>query len=104
MVEELARHSLPVQIDAAIEGYLAIVDFLAGGLRQQVEFDIASLEIVAGRHFDDAKWQKLRTRQQAAMYWTFIGSGMTHATFRGIVGDIDPAGAIRIQAAASSYC
>ena len=42
--------------------------------------------------------------QLAAMRWTFIGSGMTHETFRSIVHRISAPGAMRIARAAEGYC
>lgn len=104
IVAELADQARPAEIDAAIDGYLAILAFLDGGLAQQVDLDIDSLARAAGRTFSDAERRALAATQLASMRWTFIGSGMTHDTFRSVVQAISPAGAGRIAAASASYC
>lgn len=104
IVEELAAKATADEIKAAIDGYLAILAFLDGGIAQQVTFDIASFEQVVGRSFSEAERRQIEETQLTSMRWTFIGSGMTHDTFRGIVGRISPAGAARIDATTHQYC
>jgi hypothetical protein len=103
IVEELAGRATPAEINAAIEGYLAILAFLDAGLTQQVAFDIASFAQAANRRFGDSERRQLEDTQLASMRWTFIGSGMTHETFCNIVNAISPDGAARIAAAAAIY-
>ncbi len=42
--------------------------------------------------------------QHQAMRWTFIGSGMTHARFLDILGQIDPAARRQVETTALQLC
>jgi hypothetical protein len=103
IVEELAQKAGVAETEAAIDGYLSILEFLDGGLAQQVAFDIASFEKAAGRCLEAEARSRLHDVQRAAMRWTFLVSGMTHDAFRRIVGHLSPAGARRIEAQAARY-
>lgn len=104
MVEDMARQASPAEVEVAIDGYLAIIGFIAAGLRQQVEFDLASFETAAGRQYDEGQRDMIRSSQLAAMNWTFLGSGMTHPMFCSIVGGISRPAEALIQERARAYC
>jgi len=90
MVETLAAEMSRADVDAAIDGYLALGGFFDEGLRQQAAFDMAAFEAATGRTLsDDQRVQFLAQRHQASR-WTYIGSGMTHPKFLETIGRLNP--------------
>src|SRR5262245_65355400 len=55
MVDSLAESRTESEIMNGVEEYLAIGGFIDGGLKQQVEFDMASLMSATGRYFNEAE-------------------------------------------------
>jgi hypothetical protein len=104
IVLALAAELTPAQCDAAVEGYLRIGELLDGGLEQQVDLDIASLERATGRTLTDAQREEFRAVQHQAMRWTFLGSGMTHPKFLRTLGEISPEGCRRVESIAAAFC
>jgi hypothetical protein len=107
LVEELAWHLTAAEIAEAVDGYVAITRLLGAGLLQQVEFDLAALQAVlqagGGREIAAADLAQCRFVQQAAMNWTFLGSGMSHPMFRATLSGISREGAARIDALAAIF-
>ncbi len=104
IVLALAAELTPAQCDAAVDGYLQIGELLDGGLEQQVDLDIASLERATGRTLTDAQREEFRAVQHQAMRWTFLGSGMTHPKFLRTLGEISPEGCRRVESIAAAFC
>jgi hypothetical protein len=102
MVEAIAASSSPAEIQKGISDYAAIGGLLDGGLRQQVEFDMQSLQRVSGRVLSPEEQEQFRTIQTQAIRWTFLGSGMTHPNFLKTVGELDADARTRIEGMAGA--
>jgi hypothetical protein len=103
MVEALALACSPAEIQKGFEDYTAIGVMLDGGLLQQVEMDLESLQRAINRTLTPAEQEQFRAVQSQAIRWTFLGSGMTHPKFLESVGTIDPAARSRIEAMAPAF-
>jgi P-aminobenzoate N-oxygenase AurF len=104
LVEALAARRTPAQIAGAVDEYLEIGGFLDAGLRQQVDFDLATLEHITGRSFTAAERRLFAMVQTQALRWTYLGSGMTHPKFLESVGRLGPGLRHRIEAVAPAFC
>ena len=78
MVEALAEGLSEDAIMRGVDEYLAIGGFIDGGLKQQVEFDLDSLERAIGSRLSDREKETFRSQQLQANRWTYLGTGMTH--------------------------
>ena len=103
MVEALAEDRDAVSIGRAIDEYLEIGSFLDGGCKAQAELNLAAFEAVAGRSVGSVRADFLAVQHQA-LRRTYLGSGMTHPSFRATLGAISPAARDRIDAVAPAFC
>jgi hypothetical protein len=103
MVAELAQDLSPADIDAAIAGYVALGEFLDGGLKQQVEFEIAALARATGRTLNQQERERFIAVQHQANRWTYIGSGMSHPSFLAALGALSTEGRRKIEAAIPAF-
>lgn len=103
MVEALADACTPDEIDRAIDEYLEIGGLLDGGLGQQVELDLDSLERATGTTLADDVKSATREAQRGAIRWTFLGSGMTHPRFLDTVAELRPGARARIEEVAVAF-
>jgi hypothetical protein len=103
MVEALAEICSPAEIQKGFDEYAAIGGLLDGGLRQQVEFDMKSLEAATGRTLNREEQDRFRSVQTQAIRWTYLGSGMTHPNFLETVGDINRPARGRIEQMAPAF-
>lgn len=97
MVEAIADSCSQEEIDQAIGEYVEIGGMLDGGLMQQVEFDLASLEKAIGRELAAEDREAIRKVQQQATRWTYLGSGMTHENFLATLDLLSPTGRQRVM-------
>jgi hypothetical protein len=104
MVEGLAWPRSADERTAGVDAYFAIGGILDGGLKQQVEFDLAAFELATGRRLTDSQRDQLRKVQHQANRWTYLGSGMTHPEFRRTVGAIGARELERLDAVAPTFC
>jgi hypothetical protein len=104
MAEALSDACSPAEIEKGISDYAAIGGLLDGGLRQQVEFDMQSLQRATGRILNSAEQERFRAIQIQAIRWTYLGSGMTHPKFLETIGDISPAARTNIEEMAPAFC
>jgi len=104
MAEALADNRSPAEIEAGISAYAEIGALLDGGLRQQVEFDLESLERAAGRTMNATEKDRFRSMQAQAVRWTYLGSGMTHPKFLETLGTISPDARMKIEAMSGAFC
>jgi hypothetical protein len=81
MVKSIAQKLDKAAIQQGIEDYLAIGEFLEGGLMMQVQLDIESLQTATGRVLTEAEKSEIENAQAQAYRWTFLESGMTHPNF-----------------------
>ena len=96
MVEALAEDRSEADILAATDEYLEIGAFIDAGLAQQAEFNLAALEAAIGRSLPDRA--ALLAQQQQAARWTYLGSGMSHASFRGTLAGLSTATLAKVDA------
>jgi hypothetical protein len=97
MVEALASACSSEEVDRAIEEYFEIGAFLDAGMKQQAALDLDSLTAATGRVLAADEQADLATRQHQALRWTFLGSGMSHASFLATLGALRPAARERVE-------
>jgi hypothetical protein len=103
MIETISQAMSPADIDAAIDGYLALGAFLDEGLKQQVAFDLAAFEKAAKRSLGKDERARFTAVQHQANRWTYIGSGMSHPNFLETLGKLSPAKRTFIEGAAPTF-
>lgn len=104
MIEALAEVCSPAEIQKGLDDYAAIGGLLDGGLQQQVEMDLESLELATGRVLNREEKAQFRPVQTQAIRWTYLGSGMTHPNFLETVGDLSRNARGRIEEMAPAFC
>ena len=77
---------------------------LSGGLAQQVQFDLESLERATGRTLTDEQKKTFVDVQQQAVRWTFLGSGMTHPNFLDTVERLKTGARATVEKTAPAFC
>lgn len=100
MVRSIAEALSPREIEAGIDGYLALGGFFDEGLKQQTVFDLEALERAGGRTLSAEERARFMTQQHQANRWTYLGSGMSHPRFLESVGELNAAKRNAIAAAA----
>jgi hypothetical protein len=103
MVEQLVANLEPGDIEAGVEDFFKIVDFLAGGLQMQVQLDLESLARATGRTLTEADKQEIQAIQEQSYDWTFIGSGIGHAKFVQTFSQVSPRDLERLTAITEQY-
>ncbi|MBO9559265.1 MAG: diiron oxygenase [Caulobacter sp.] len=101
---ELAARAGPEQIDQAIDDFLDIGAFIDGGLGQQAQLDLASLEAAIGRELSTVQREAFQAAQHQAMRWTFIGSALRNEGFLSAVGEVSPSGRAKLESVAPAFC
>lgn len=104
MCRMIAERLTQAEIDAGIDGYLALGAFLDGGLANQVAFDLAAFEKASGRKLNAAERTRFTEVQHQANRLTFIGVGMTHPKFLETVGELSPAKRQMIEGISPGFC
>ncbi|WP_421654978.1 hypothetical protein [Leptothermofonsia sp. ETS-13] len=104
MVEQLVCQLEPSEVEAGVEDFFKLIEFLNGGLMMQVQLDIESLARATGRTFTEAEKQEIQTVQEQSYRWTFIGSGITHTQFVETFKQISPVQQARLLEVAEIYC
>jgi hypothetical protein len=103
MVQSIAESLSQAEIDAGIDGYLALGAFLDGGLKQQTEFDLDAFQRATGRTLNATERETFMARQHQANRWTYIGSGMSHPRFLEALEQLNPEKRRAIQEAAPTF-
>jgi hypothetical protein len=103
MVRSIAADMSAEQIQAGIDGYLALGAFLDEGLKSQVLYDLVALERASGRRLSFEESEAFTTAQHQANRWTYIGSGMSHPRFLEAIGELSPTMRQVIESAAPSF-
>jgi hypothetical protein len=104
MVESLAAGRSEEQIMRGVEEYIEIGGFIDGGLTQQVDFDLDSLERATGRQFTETEKDEFRRIQLQANRWTYLGTGMTHGKVLETLENLTPKARQRIESISSAFC
>lgn len=94
---ELASRASAAEIERAIGDFLEIGALLDGGLQQQVQFDLDALEAAIRRPLGSAERQQIAEVQLKSYRWTFLVSGLEQENFVRAIGDLHPAGAMRVE-------
>jgi hypothetical protein len=102
MIEALVARYSRYRTAAAVDAYLEIVGLLHAHLARQVELDLESFERATGRTLAVAEAERFLEVQRQAMWWTFLGSGMSDKRFLATLGAIDPAARERAERVAAS--
>jgi hypothetical protein len=100
LVSELASRASEAEIERAIDDFLKIGGILDGGLQQQVELDLRTLERTLGRNLSKAQRTEIAEKQLRSYRWTFLVSGLEQQNFTKTVGELSPAGLAKIEATA----
>ena len=103
IVEALAERYGPEEREKALDGFFSIGGFIADGLRQQVELDMAALERKLGRALGHAERARLRDSQVRANYFTYLGSGMVHPRFQSTLAKLGGKLLARVHEAAPAF-
>jgi hypothetical protein len=101
IITALAERYPAAEIDAAVDEFFEIGEFLDAGLKQQAEFNMDALESAAGRKLTDR--EDIAEQQLGAARWTYLGSGMSHPKFLDLVTRVAPNGGRRIVEAAQAF-
>lgn len=104
MVEQLVRELEPAEVEAGVEDFFKLIDFLHDGLMMQVQLDLESLARATGRNFTAAERQEIQAMQEPSYRWTFIGSGISHAKFVQTFNQVSPTAQARLNQIAETYC
>jgi hypothetical protein len=104
MVESLAASQNEARIMKGVEEYLAIGALIDGGLKQQVEFDLDSLERATGRELKDNQREEFRRQQLQANRWTYLGTGMTHEKVLATLESLSPAARQKVAGISAAFC
>lgn len=93
-LDTLMAHAVAESMDASERtkgwhDYLAILELLDGGLRQQVELDMQSFRDAGGR-LDANTVARWRTTQRRSYREVFITSGLRHPSFQRTVRELVP--------------
>ncbi len=104
IVESLAAERDEDGIMQGVDEYLAIGGFIDGALKQQVEFDLDSLERSIGSRLSDAQKEEFRRVQLQANRWTYLGTGMTHERVLETLGSLTPKARRKVESVSSAFC
>ncbi|WNZ21796.1 hypothetical protein HJG54_02200 [Leptolyngbya sp. NK1-12] len=103
MVQELARTLDAASIAAAVDDYIAIVQYLNEGLKTQVQLDLISLEQAIGRNLTATARHEIQQIQEKSYQKVFLGAGMTHPNFVESVQALSREGFAKISAIAAQF-
>lgn len=104
MVESLAAGRDEDGIMQGVDEYLAIGGFIDGALKQQVEFDLDSLERAIGSRLSETEKEEFRRVQLQANRWTYLGTGMTHERVLETLESLTPKARRKVESVSSAFC
>lgn len=103
VLRSLAQRSSPEDFATAIREYFDIGAFLDGGLRQQAELDLQSLERAIRRTLSGNERREFLEVQHRAMRWTFLGSAMANRNFLAVLAEVNAAAGADVEQAARLF-
>jgi hypothetical protein len=103
VLESLARRSSVQDIATAIREYFEIGAFLDGGLEQQAQLDLNSLERAIGRTLSEDQRRQFLDVQHQALRWTFLGSAMENRNFLAVLASISDEAATQVEQLAKAF-
>ncbi len=93
----LADTMAPGEIAAAVVEFNGLLQVMAGLLRDQDELDLDSFERALGEPFSPAQRQELLAALHQEWLWTFLVSGLEHASFLAVYEDVVPEGMLSVD-------
>lgn len=102
-LDKLARVAASEAHGKAVDEYFGILEAFDGLLAQQADTDVGALGAVVGRELSDAEAARVRAAQLAGYRRTFLHSGLTNKTFRGLIGRLAPDAEARAGVRAEIY-
>ncbi len=96
---KLVNHAAQADVDAAVDGYLALVGDIDALLAAQAKLDATAL--AQRRPLTPDEWSAVVDNQHRGYRLTFALAGMTHPTFVDVLGQISPKGAAAVAGAAA---
>ncbi|WP_036536764.1 hypothetical protein [Neosynechococcus sphagnicola] len=103
VVEQLVREMLPAEVEAGVEDFFKLIEFLHGGFMIQAQLDLESLARATGRTFTEAEQQEIQAIQERSYQWTFIGSGISHGKFVQTFSQFGPIAQSQLTQIAEKY-
>lgn len=103
MVQEMAKELDDLAIQAAIDDYIAIIQYLNQGLKTQVQLDLTSLEQAIRRTLTVTERDEIQQIQELSYQKAFLVSGMTHPNFVQSVQELSATGYARIAALSKAF-
>lgn len=104
MVESLSAGLNEDEIMRGVDEYLEIGLFIDGALKQQVDFDLDSLERAIGARLSDREKEEFRAVQLQANRWTYLGTGMTHEKVLETLESLTPKARRKVESISSAFC
>jgi hypothetical protein len=104
LVKALARTMSTQEIERAVDEYLQIIGMLDSSLEQQLMLDVDSFEKLTGETLSPKDRDELLAALRQAVRWTYLGSGMTHSGFLGVLEHLSPHARRRVEQLAPAYC
>lgn len=104
LIEDIAAGLNSAEIEAGVEGYLALGAFFDAGLRSQTELNLGAFERHVGRTLAAETREVFLRDQHQALRWTYLGSGMTHPRFGATLTALSPQARARVDAVAPAFC
>lgn len=104
MVEQLVHELEPSEVEAGIDDFFKLIEFLNEGLMMQLQLDIESLARATRRTFTDVEQQEIQIVQQGSYQWTFISSGITHPKFVEVFKQFDLMRQEQLAELSKLYC
>lgn len=103
LVEAHVATLTPEEIARGIDAWFAIGAFFDAGLQQQVQFDLASFELAAGRELRAEEREVFLREELQALRWTFLGSGMVQPQFLATMERLAPGTRERVLEASQAF-
>jgi hypothetical protein len=88
----MASSMAPEDIKASVAEFNGLLQAMAGLLRNQDELDLDSFERALGEPLSPARRKELLAALHEEWLWTFLVSGLEHASFQAVYGDVVPEG------------
>jgi hypothetical protein len=102
LIDEIAGELSEEEREGAVDELLELGMAIDGLLAKQIDLDIETLAGATGRMFSEDEKEEIRNHQRRAYRWTFLVSGLEHASFVKIVNELTDAGSEKIAGAAKA--
>jgi len=96
-IRALATTMSPSEIETSVGEFNGLLQAMAGLLRNQDELDLNSFEKAIGEPLSPGRRQELLAALHQEWLWTFLLSGLEHASFKAVYGDVVPKGMLGVD-------